>query len=202
MSGRRGDVREAARILGRQERSTQETDIGVYAGGIFLGLVVGGLAVNVFGVDLSLGFAGGLLLAGILLGRVGRVGPFSTHVPRAARQLVRDLGILLFVAEAGVRAGGSSLAGFEGRILPLLLAGVFVSVAPILVALFVACRVLKMPSIDAWGSVSGGMTSSAALTTLQRITESNAPAVSYAAAYAVSSVLVTIAGRVLMLILV
>ena len=118
--GRRGDVREAAALLGRLERPSYETDIGVYAGGIFLGLLIGRLGLDVFGVDFSFGVAGGLLVSGILLGRVRRFGPFHTHVPRAARQLVRDLGILLFVAETGVRAGGSSLAGLEGRLVPML----------------------------------------------------------------------------------
>ena len=116
--GRRGDVRDAAARLGRLERPSYETDIGVYAGGIFLGLLIGRLGLDVFGVDFSIGVAGGLLVSGILLGRVRRFGPFHTHVPRAARQLVRDLGILLFVAETGVRAGGSSLAGLRGPARP------------------------------------------------------------------------------------
>jgi len=199
--GRRSDVRRAAETLGRLERPDTETNIGVYAAGILLGLLVGRLGFDLAGVDLSLGFAGGLLLSGIFMGWVRRLGPFPTHVPRPARQLVRDLGILLFVAETGVRAGGSSLAALEGRVLPLLACGVFLSVVPVLVALWVACRVLHMRPVDAWGSVCGGMTSSSGLAALQRATDSNAPAVSYAASYAVASVLITIAGRVIMLVM-
>lgn len=199
--GQPARVREAAEALGRLERPTHETDIGVYAGGIFLGLLVANLGVHVFGMDLTLGFAGGLLLSGIVLGRVRRIGPFPTHVPRAARQLVRDLGILLFVAEAGVRAGGSTLEGLWGQVAPMIVVGVLLSLVPVLTALFLGCRLLRMRPLDAWGSVSGGMTSSAALNALRRATDSNASAVSYAAAYAVASVLVTVMGRVAMLLL-
>ncbi len=199
--GRRSDVREVAALLGRLERPSHETDIGVYAGGIFLGLVIGSLGLDLFGVDFSFGFAGGLLFSGIVLGRVRRVGPFHTHVPRAARQLVRDLGILLFVAETGVRAGGSSLEGLEGRLVPMLATGVLVSIVPVVLALWVACRLLRMPSLDAWGSVCGGMTSSSGLTALRRATDSHAGAVAYAASYAVASVLVTIVGRLVVVLM-
>lgn len=199
--GRRGDLIEAADFLGRLERPSYETDIGVYAGGILLGLILGRLGLDLFGVDLAFGFAGGLLLSGILLGRFRHFGPFSTHVPRAARQLVRDLGILLFVAETGIRAGGSSLAGMEGRLAPMLLTGALVSVVPVVLALWAACRFLKMGSLDAWGSVCGGMTSSSGLTALRRASDTHAASVSYAASYAVASVLVTIAGRVIIVLM-
>ena len=199
--GRRSDVREAAAALGRLERPSYETDIGVYAGGIFLGLLIGRLGLDFFGVDFSFGFAGGLLVSGILLGRFRRFGPFTTYVPRAARQLVRDLGILLFVAETGIRAGGSSLAGLEGRLVPMLVSGALVSVVPVVLALWAACRFLQMGSLDAWGSVCGGMTSSSGLTALRRATDTHAAAVSYAASYAVASVLVTIAGRLVIVLM-
>lgn len=199
--GRRGDVREAAGHLGRLERPSHETDIGVYAGGIFLGLLIGRLGLDLFGVDFSFGFAGGLLLSGILMGRFRHFGPFTTHVPRAARQLVRDFGILLFIAETGVRAGGSSLAGLHGRLVPILVSGVLVSVVPVVVALWAACRFLKMGSLDAWGSVCGGLTSSSGLSALRRATDARAAAVSYAASYAVASVLITIAGRLVIVLM-
>lgn len=199
--GRHSDVQEAARALGRLERPTHETDIGVYAGGIVLGILIGVLSIDILNVHFSLGMAGGLLLSGILLGRYRRIGPFHTHVPRAARQLVRDLGILLFVAEAGVHAGGSSLAGLDAILWPMLGVGLILSILPVLGALWVGCRILRMRSIDVWGSVSGGMTSASGLSALVRVTESNDPAVSYAASYAVASVVVTIAGRAILLLL-
>ncbi|MHC5009826.1 MAG: aspartate-alanine antiporter-like transporter [Planctomycetota bacterium] len=194
--GSRGDLRKLAEVMGRYERPTHETDIAVYAGGIFLGLLLGRLGLGGFGLDVTVGTAGGLLFAGILLGRLRTIGPFQTHVPRAARQLVRDLGILLFVAETGVKAGESLAGAVLEVIFPLLGAGLLVTALPVLGALIVARRILHMRPVDAWGSISGGMTSSAALVAVRRAADSNEAAVSYAASYAVASVLVTIAGQV------
>lgn len=189
--GRRGDLRKLALEVGRWVHPAHETDIAVYAGGVFLGLLLGRIAIGGFG----LGTAGGLLLAGILLGRFRHIGPFSTHVPPAARQLVRDLGILLFVAETGVQAGGQLGGTVQGVLGPTLLAAAGVTVLSVLGAALVARWLMGLSAVDTWGSIGGGMTSSAALVAVKRAAESNAPALAYAAAYAVASVLVTIAGQ-------
>jgi putative transport protein len=193
VTGRSADVRAVATELGRFERPVYETDIAIYAGGIFLGLLLGRFRVG--GMTL-LGTAGGLLLSGVLLGRFRRIGRLSANVPRAARQLVRDLGILLFVAEMGVWAGDQPLSSIEGSVTPAIVAAVFVVVVPMLAAVFVGRRLLRLRPVDTWGSVCGGMTSSAALVALKHAADSNEPAVSYAASFAIASVLVTIAGRV------
>ncbi len=201
LAGDRDDVRAAARFLGRFERSTQETDIAIYAGGIFVGLLVGGLHLGGFGLDFRVGNAAGLLFTGVLLGRIRRIGPFSAHVPVAARQLVRDLGILLFIAETGVQAGGSSLEGIEGLVGRMLIWCVLVTVGPLAAAVFIGRHLLNMRPVDAWGSVCGGMTSSSALVVIRREADSSEPAVSYAASYAVASVLATLAGPIVVMLL-
>jgi putative transport protein len=198
--GRRVNVRQVAALLGRFEHASDETDIAVYAGGILLGLLLGQLTVPAFDTRLTLGTAGGLLLAGVLLGRFRNLGPLHANVPRAARQLVRDLGILLFVAETGVRAGESSFGVMEGRLLATLGAGLLVTVISVVVALLVARWFLRMRPVDAWGSIGGGMTSSAALVAVKRAADSNEPAVSYAASYAVASVLATVAGQIVVVL--
>lgn len=195
--GRRGDIRPLAERLGRNERPVHETDIAIYAAGIFLGLLIGSASAALGNVRLTLGMAGGLLLSGILLGRFRRIGPLRTHVPRPARQLVRDLGILLFVAETGIQAGDRLRVVGAPDALPLVVSSVIVVLASVIVALLVARRIFRMGAVESWGSIGGGMTSSSALAALQREAESTEPAVSYAAAYAVASVLTTIAGQVL-----
>ncbi len=201
VSGQRDDVRAVARLLGRFERSSYETDIAIYAGGILLGLLLGSIRLPGPGFDLRLGTAGGLLLVGVLLGRFRRIGPFSAHVPIAARQLVRDLGILLFVAETGVAAGGSSLEGVHGRFAEMLLGATLVAVVPVVVAVLVGRYLLKMRPVDAWGSVCGGMTSSSALAAVRGAADSSEPTVSYAASYAVATVLATLAGQIVVLLM-
>jgi putative transport protein len=199
--GRREDVRRVAAHLGRFERASDETDIAVYAGGILLGLLVGRLGVEVSGTMLTLGTAGGLLLSGILLGRFRDLGPVHANVPRAARQLVRDLGILLFVAETGIAAGESSFGVMEHVLVPTLLAGLGVTVSCVVIAILVARWWLRLRPVDAWGSLGGGLTSSAALVAIKRAADSNEPAISYAASYAVASVLATVAGQLIVLLM-
>ncbi|MCP3963845.1 MAG: hypothetical protein GY719_38910, partial [bacterium] len=167
VAGQRDDVRAVARLLGRFERSSYETDIAIYAGGILLGLLLGQLRLGWLGLDLRLGYAGGLLFAGVLLGRFRRIGPFSAHVPIAARQLVRDLGILIFIAETGVAAGGGSLAGIHGLVWEAVACGLLVTVVPVLGAVLVGRYLLSMRPVDTWGSVCGGMTSSSALAAIR-----------------------------------
>jgi len=193
LTGSRSGVRSAAVELGRFEKSAHETDIAIYAGGIFIGLLLSQLRI---GDTPVLGAAGGLLIAGIVLGRFRRLGPFSANVPRAARQLVRDLGILLFIAEMGIWAGGQPLAPVKEWFLPALSAAFLIAMIPMLAALFVGRKLLRLRAVDTWGSICGGMTSSAALVALKHAADSSDPAVSYAASYAVASVLVTMAGWV------
>ena len=195
--GARGSVRSVAAEFGRVEPSDLETDIAVYAGGILIGLAIGAVPLSLIGLPGKIGLATGLLVAGLLLGSVRKIGPFSAHVPPSARQLVRDLGILLFVAETGLPAGRRLTEALTLDSLALIAAGVFVTLVPIVGALLVARFILRLRLVDTWGSVAGGMTSSAALLAVKRAADSDEPAVSYATAYAVASVLATIAGHII-----
>ncbi len=192
VAGEADNIRTLATELGRFETPAHETDIAVYAGGIVIGLLLSTIPI---GPNFQLGMAGGLLIAGVLLGRFRRIGPFNANVPLAARQLVRDLGILLFVAETGVRAGESSFQSMSGMVGKILAAGAITSVLPIVISIWIARRVLGLGAVDAWGSVCGAMTSSSAMIALRRVAENDEPAISYAATYVVASVLVALAGQ-------
>ena len=201
VAGRRDATHAIARELGAFERSTDETDVAVFAGGIFLGLLLGQAHLRLGGASLTLGMAGGLLLTGILLGRFRNVGVIHAHVPRAARQLVRDLGILLFVAERGMIAGASPTGAVREHLGPVLGGSVAVVVLSVLVAALFGKYLLKLRPVDTWGSIGGGMTSSSALAAVKRAADSNEPALSYAASFTVASVLATIAGQVIVQLL-
>ena len=185
-------VRAVARHLGEFERSTRETDLAVYSGGIVIGLFFGFLAKLLFHLD---AYAVGLLATGIVLGRFRRLGPWSAHVPVAARQLVRDLGILLFIAETGVEAGGQHLGDLQGRVPELLAAAALVLLVAACGTVFAGRRLLRLGPVETWGSTAGGMTSSSALAALRRTTESSELAVAYAASYAIGAVFATLSGR-------
>jgi putative transport protein len=194
VSGERDALRAVAREVGRFETGFRHTDVAVYAGGIALGLLVGAVRIPVAGFPVGLGFAGGLLVAGLVLGSRPRIGPLRTHVPFEARQLVRDLGILLFVGEAGLRAGGRLAATGLDDAVPIVACGALVTGLSLLLPLAFARRLLRLRPLELWGSLAGGLTSSAALHAVREAADSNEPAISYAAAYALASVLAAVAG--------
>jgi putative transport protein len=197
--GPRAGVAAVAEELGRFETPQLRFAAPIYAVGILLGLLLGRVELGIGDVSLRVGSAAGLLISGLLIGRLRHVGRFRLDVSPVARHLVRDLGILLFVAETGLRAAASGAGGFP--ILATVAVGLLASVVPVAGALLVARRLLRLRPVEAWGSVCGGMTSSAALTVVRDAAGSREPAVSYSAAFAVSSVLVTIAGQVVVLLL-
>jgi putative transport protein len=192
--GERGDLRRLARELGRFELPMNETDIAVYAGGILLGVLLGSIHLRPFGLDLTLGMSGGLLLVGLVLGAQKQIGPFRTHVPREARQLVRELGILLFMAQTGLDSGAQLRDEVVAGQWRVFVAGLGVSTLTVGAALVIARVGLRLRPVDAWGSICGGLTSAAALHAVRRAADSNEPAIAYATAYAVGSVLATVAG--------
>ncbi|MBZ0137084.1 MAG: hypothetical protein K8I27_11995 [Planctomycetes bacterium] len=193
--GRQARIRDAATRIGFLEQPEYETNIAIYALGILAGLLLGHLRIELGGVGLSMGAAGGLLLVGLLLGRFRRVGRFSANVPKPARQLVRDLGILLFVSEAGVRGGAALQAGLDISPWAVLVTGFACTTLTVLGTLLFAGKVLRLKPIDAWGGLCGGMTSTTSLEAVNRQAGNSDAVVGYAATYAVASVLITLAGQ-------
>ena len=189
------DAKAAARILGRFEPDDIEANIAIYTGGILLGLLLGSIHLETAMLDFKIGSATGLLISGVSLGWLRHIGPYPTHVPMAARRFVRDLGILLFIGETGITAGHQLHLGMEvAPLIPILGSGVIMTVT-VLMSLLLATKAFKLGPLGAWGGVCGGMTSSAALHTLRRTADTNEVTISYAAAYAVASVIATIAGQ-------
>jgi putative transport protein len=193
--GRQARVRDAARVIGSLEQAVYETNIAIYALGIVAGMLIGWQKIKLGGIDVTLSSAGGLLLVGLLLGRFRRVGRFSANVPRPARQLVRDLGILLFVSEAGVLGGQALVHGFGQSPWMVLVTGACTTTFTVLGTLWFGQKVLRLKPIDAWGGICGGMTSTTSLEAVNRTAGNNDAVIGYAATYAVASVLITLAGQ-------
>lgn len=199
--GERNDVRQVAALLGPFERPAGETDIAIFAGGILVGMLIGSLTIPIGSFDLKLGMAGGLLLVGLCLGHLSHSTRLAAHVPPEARQLVRDLGILLFVADIGLHSGASLAAGVALAPWKLLASSAIVLVCSVVGALQFGRVLLRLRPVDAWGSVCGGLTSTAALHAVRNAADSGEPAISFAAAYAMASILAAVAGQVVLFVL-
>lgn len=196
------NLKRFAQAIGHRPLGFDETDLLSLAIGLTAGMIVGLTPIGLPGGEaVTLGMAGGPLLVGLLLGHLGRVGRVVGHIPRPTRMLLQELGLVLFLAQAGVRGGSALVETAREYGLVLFLAGIAVTLIPLLVALPIARRVYRLDFLQALGGICGGMTSTPALGAITARTDAQAPVVSYAAAYPVALILMTVLAKVLIAIL-
>ena len=146
---------------------------------------------------ITLGLAGGPLFVALLLGHFGRVGRIVGHIPRPTRLLLQELGLVFFLANAGIRGGGSLAATVQEYGPMLFVLGIFVSLVPLIVAWPLARKLFKLDPLQALGGICGGMTSTPALGAITAKTDSQVPVISYVSAYPVALIVMIIIAKVL-----
>ncbi len=162
---------------------------------IALGVIIG--AIKIPGINFSLGTSGGTLIAGLIIGHFGHIGPIDCKIPKASLNLFRELGLILFLIGAGVPGGINFVANVK---LAYFLYGVILTLVPMIVGFIVAKYVFKLSIFNNLGSITGGMTSTPALGTLISVTGSDDVASAYAATYPIALVAVVVAARVMSMI--
>ena len=73
------------------------TNLDNYLIGIIVGVLLGKLSVPIFGFNFSLGLTGGVLIAAIILSRIGKTGNIVWNVSGSSNQLLRKLGLIFFL---------------------------------------------------------------------------------------------------------
>ena len=184
--------------VGHVEREIAETDMVTFAFGIALGVLVGMLSINVGQLSLGLGSAGGLLASGLAIGYLRSVHPTFGRLPDAARWILMEFGLLLFMAGVGLRAGGDIIETFKAAGPTLVLAGIVVTIIPIFVGYFFGRKVLKIHPVLLFGGITGSMTSGASLSVVTKAANSAVPSLGYTGAYAFANVLLTVAGSIIL----
>jgi putative transport protein len=191
------DVEETAAKVGQVLRYGDRTDIASLAAGIAAGLLAGLVSVKIGQFSLTLGGAGGALLAGLICGWVRARRPTLGSFPPAAQQTLSDLGIAGFIAAIGLANGPAAVAAIQAHGLLLLSMGVVVTLVPLTVATIVAHRVLHMNPVIVCGALAGAMTVDAAVTGCCERAESQTPVLGVAVPYAVGNVMLTILGPII-----
>jgi putative transport protein len=192
-------VDQLGKELGHVERDVAETDMVTFAFGIAFGVIIGLLAVNVGQLSIGLGSAGGLLASGLFIGYLRSVYPTFGRFPEAARWILMEFGLLIFMAGVGLRAGGDIIETFLTAGPVLILAGIIVTLIPILVGYLFGRKVLKIHPVLLFGGITGSMTSGASLSVVTKEANSHMPSLGYTGAYAFANVLLTIAGSIILL---
>lgn len=154
-----------AELLGDSYRELRELDVLSFSVGVALGLLVGAVSVPLpGGGHFELGFAGGPLLVGLVLGAVGRTGPIVWQIPHSANLTLRQLGTVLFLAGIGVNAGdafGSTIWSRDA--LGVLAASAVVAATASFVTAVLGLTLLRLPLTTVMGVVSGMQTQPAVL---------------------------------------
>jgi len=194
---------KAAQELGNSPRALNETNFTPIFIGIALGVLAGMLPIVIPGmpVPVKLGLAGGPLILAIILGRIGRIGPLLWYMPANANMAFRELGIVLFLACVGLKAGEKFFGTvFTQQGLTWLFAGVAITVIPLLVVGVIARLSLKMNYTAISGLLAGSMTDPPALAFANAICKSDAPSVAYATVYPLTMLLRIVAVQILVLV--
>ncbi|MGE0821158.1 MAG: aspartate:alanine exchanger family transporter [Candidatus Binatia bacterium] len=186
------DLERFASFAGHRARTFDETDMISLGVGLMVGLLLGMVSFDLGGYRFSLGMAGGPLFVSLLLGHQGHIGPVVGHLPRASRMLLMESGLVLFLAEAGIAAGGTLVGIVQTYGIALCVSALLVTFVPMMLSYILAAYVLKMNLLQILGGVCGGMTSTPGLGAITSQTDSDIPVVSYATAYPVALILMTL----------
>lgn len=201
VEGRKADVDRFVADLGYAERPTNITDLLFVGCGIFLGGILGSLAIKAGSVPISLSASGGVLIMGIIFGWLRSLRPTFGAIPQASVWLMNNLGLNMFIAVVGINAGPDFVSGFKSAGLSLFIAGIFVSILPMLLGLYLGKYVFKFPSAITLGACAGSRTTTAALGAIQESLQSKVPALSYTTTYAVGNTLLIIWGIAIVLLM-
>ncbi len=199
VTGMRHRLERLVPKLGQVEREIVQTDLLTFAFGIALGLFIGEFSVKVGALSIGLGTAGGLLFSGILVGFLRSMNPTFGRVPPAARWLLMEFGLMLFMAGVGVRAGAGIWEALLSVGPVLILCGVVVTTTPVLVGYLFGRKVLKLNPALLLGALTGAMTSTPALNIVTDRAKSPLPALGYAGTYTFANVFLALAGALVLL---
>jgi putative transport protein len=178
-------------------------NIGTIFVGIIVGIIFGSLPIAIPGmpVPMKLGIAGGPLIIAILIGRYGYKVKLVTYTTTSANMMLREIGLVLFLASVGVKAG----AGFwntvvQGDGLKYVYTGFMITVIPILIIGTIARLKYKFNYFTIMGMISGTYTDPPALAYANQICSKEAPAVGYSTVYPLAMFLRILAAQLIILL--
>lgn len=189
-------------LLGDSDQSLTRVDFAGLTLGLAFGLLLGAVTVPLAGAaTLRLGLAAGPLIAGLILGRIGRTGAITWHQPRSTILVLRQVGVALFFAGVGLKSGGALIHGFsDGGAWKMIAAGALVA-AGTTVACIVGGRLLRMPLSWLMGVMAGIDTNPAVLTFAEDRAKNELPALAYSTVFPVAMVLKVLIAQLMIVLL-
>lgn len=196
----KGNVPAITQLFGNSLKRIGETSFLPVALGIVLGIMLGSFAIPLGSFSFKLGLTGGVLMAALFLSWKGKTGPVIWNLSGPANQVLRQLGLLLFLTPVGIKAGGSLMQAIDEHGLILFVYGAAITLVPMLITVLVGRFVLKLNLLSILGAITGGMTSTPGLSASDSMTDSNAPQIAYATVYPFALVLIIIVTELMVLL--
>ena len=199
--GLKDAVSKVGSVFGRVVRPSTATDLLTLSLGMILGLLIGAIQFPAFGASIGLGNAGGLLVSGVIVSSVASRLRFFGNTPNAARNILEDLGLIVFVAIVGINAGNSLLTQLTGVLaLKIFIVGFIACSIPPVIVWALGYHVFKMNPAVLMGGVAGARSHSGPCREAAVEIKSNVPWIGFPVAYAVSGVLLTVFGYFAMIL--
>ncbi|MEG1586591.1 MAG: TrkA C-terminal domain-containing protein [Bacteroidales bacterium] len=187
---KKSDLKNVSVLFGNDEKALSETDFFPVAAGIVLGILFGKLNLGFgSGFSFSPGLIGGVLIIAIVLSSIGKTGPILWSMTDSANSLLKQLGLILFLAGIGTSAGQHIVSTFEEYGISLFLLGVALTLIPMILTTIIGYKFFKMNILYLLGAVTGAMTSTPGLAAVDTMTKSNVPTLAYATVYPIATVL-------------
>ena len=200
--GQQDAVERVAGVLGNQLKRLDTPNIVTIFVGIFLGILLGSLPIAFPGMPtpLKLGLAGGPLVVAILIGRFGHKLHLVTYTTMSANLMLREIGIVLFLASVGIDAGANFVQTVvEGDGLLYVGSGFLITVIPLLIIGTIARLYYMVNYFTLMGLIAGSNTDPPALAYANQTTSGDAPAVGYSTVYPLSMFLRILTGQMILL---
>ena len=182
-------VDRVANTMGNSIRRLDTPNIATIFVGIIIGIIFGSLPIAIPGmpVPMKLGIAGGPLIIAILIGRYGYKIHLVTYTTTSANMMLREIGLVLFLASVGIKAGANFFETVvEGDGLLYVLTGFLITIIPILVVGPIARLKFKFNYFTIMGMIAGTYTDPPALAYANSVCSKEAPAVGYSTVYPLS----------------
>lgn len=189
MVGHEENVNRVERMMGNSMRRLNAPNIATIFIGIFIGILFGSFPIAIPGmpVPLKLGLAGGPLIIAILIGRYGYRMKLVTYTTTSANMMLREIGLVLFLASVGIKAGdGFVNTVIQGDGLKYVYTGILITVIPILIVGTIARLKYKFNYFTIMGMIAGTYTDPPALAYANQVCSHDAPSTGYSTVYPLS----------------
>lgn len=200
--GPEGAVNRVASVLGNSVKRLNAPNIATIFIGILVGIIFGSIPIAVPGipVPIKLGLAGGPLIIAILIGRFGYKVHLVTYTTTSANMMLREIGLVLFLASVGIKAGNGFWETIvQGDGLKYVYTGFIITVIPIFIIGLIARLKYKFNYFTIMGMIAGTYTDPPALAYANSSCSKDAPAVGYSTVYPLSMFLRIFTAQIIVL---